>query len=281
MLDRSVAPSAPTAGVGAAIAIAAGCAHCGQPLPSDVRDAFCCNGCRAVHDALHDQGLERFYALRGPSAEPVGELRRRADGDLTFLEPLEATLAAARAPITLALSVQGVRCAACVWAFEQLFRRLPGALRVDVSVARGRAELHVAPSFPLRRYVGQLAALGYRAGDDAAPHARDDDAGLLLRMGVCIALAMNAMAFGAAIHVGVPRGWLHGLLTDLSFAAAMLTVLRRSSSAPRWPRSARARCTWTSRSRSASRSPRSPRSGPTPGVTPERRTSTRWRPSSR
>ena len=45
------------------------CAHCALPVPSaEVRAGdplqFCCGGCRAVHGALHECGLEQYYEMR-------------------------------------------------------------------------------------------------------------------------------------------------------------------------------------------------------------------------
>jgi Cu2+-exporting ATPase len=204
--------------------VATACAHCGQALAQETYGAFCCRGCRAVHDALQGAGLSRFYALRGALGEPVGELGQ-ASLDQGLLDALEQRLALAdQGPQRLSLSVQGVRCAACVWVLEQVFSRLPGALRLELSAATGRAELWVDRSFPIRRYAQDVHALGYRLGARGAARSPDSDR-LLLRLGACSALAMNAMAFGAAIHVGVPPGPLHQLLTDLGFGAAALCVL--------------------------------------------------------
>src|SRR5262245_27638849 len=52
------------------------CAHCALPVPPGPIDAtadrqFCCQGCRAVWDLIHDRGLERYYALRVDGAAPA------------------------------------------------------------------------------------------------------------------------------------------------------------------------------------------------------------------
>jgi len=201
------------------------CVHCGQALDGGAVGAFCCRGCRAVHAALRDAGLDRFYSLRGERAEPAAEPNdSRIDQGL--LSALEASVesAATLGPQRLQLCVQGVRCAACVWVLEQLFARLPGALHLEVSAATGRMALLVDQRFALRRYVEAVERVGYRVGARAADERASSDA-LLVRLGVCSALALNAMAFGAALYLGVPNGPLRSLLQDLGFGAALLSVL--------------------------------------------------------
>src|SRR3972149_1896534 len=50
------------------------CAHCGLAVPRGMHDEgaarqFCCAGCRAVYAALHEHGLEHYYALRASADE--------------------------------------------------------------------------------------------------------------------------------------------------------------------------------------------------------------------
>jgi Cu2+-exporting ATPase len=173
--------------------------------------------------ALKAGGLERYYTLRAGAGEPVGELAQlEIDGG--FIEALERDLAASDKPVRIALSLQGARCAACVWVIEQLFARVPGALRAEVNVARGMLDLLIEPRFSLGSFVSTIGAVGYRIGPRAAqPAPHTDD--LLMRLGACTALALNAMAFSAALHLGIEAGPLRSLLYDLSFGAAVLSVL--------------------------------------------------------
>jgi Cu2+-exporting ATPase len=199
------------------------CAHCGKPSGAGAIGAFCCHGCQAVSRALHASGLDRYYALRGPTGEPIGE-GSQGELDTAFVEQLERDLAARSKPHRIALSLQGARCAACVWVLEQLFARLPGALRIDVNIVRGSLELWVEPTFAVGQYIKAIAGVGYRVGPrtEGARAGHDE---LLLRLGICVALALNAMAFSAALHLGVEAGPLRELLHDLSFIAAVLSVL--------------------------------------------------------
>ena len=60
----------------------------------------------------------------------------------------------------------------------------------------GRIDLTVVKSFPLDRYVTLMERFGYvlgPKGEDPPPHRAD----ALVRMGVCIAIAMNSMILGS------------------------------------------------------------------------------------
>jgi P-type Cu2+ transporter len=186
------------------------CLHCGAAIAGDAR--FCCPGCAAVHAFLGQAGLDRYYDLRGPEGVPAIAAGEVADAraDRKWLEPIAETLAAGagdEAPLTrVELDVQGVHCSACVWLFEAIFRRYPGGAGIVVNPAAGRVDLTVAPGFDLTEFVGTIERLGYRFGPATGRSARAPRSDLVWRMGVCIALAMNAMIFAVAIYCGLGPG---------------------------------------------------------------------------
>ncbi len=197
------------------------CRHCGLPLPQDVdgdtdwlADGFCCRGCRAVYQVLEAGGLQRFYDLRGRRGVPVGELR--AEESRPWLEPLQG------AP-RCDLDVQGIHCAGCVWLLEQVFER-HGAGHIELNPGLGRAQLTLGEGYDLSGFVDDVESLGYRlgpAGQDE-PSSSDD---LLLRVGICAALAGNGMFYAAATYFGLDSGPVFDVLNQLSFGAASLAVL--------------------------------------------------------
>lgn len=198
----------------------AACLHCGSPLPPRGSDAFCCRGCAEVYALLHDAGLERYYDLGGGSGHPVV----RSSADHKWLEPILARLEEAPATCRLALDVQGVHCAACVWLIEQLFRREEGAADIIVNPAVGSVDMVVRPSFDLARWVANIESFGYRFGPPLkAANARDSD--LVWRMGVCIAIAMNTMIFAVAIYCGLSSGPVYRMFQGLDFGLSFVSVL--------------------------------------------------------
>ena len=203
-----------------------GCLHCGLPLPGGddaaVRAGFCCRGCRAVHALLEGEGLTRFYDLRGKLGQPAQLPDTEAPRD--WLTPLQAS---AEAGGRLGLDVQGLHCAGCVWVLDELFRRRAkeagGAGSAEISPALGRAELLVPPGFDLGGFVRDVESLGYRLGP-ATGDGRSASDGLLLRTGICLALAGNGMFYAAAIYFGLEDGPLRLLLDRMSYGAALLAV---------------------------------------------------------
>jgi len=201
---------------------AEGCLHCGASLPDDARDGYCCIGCRFVSRLLHDEGLERFYALRGPKGDPVAAVE--PGRDRKWLELVEQSVEEADGIARVDLDVQGLSCAACVWVTEQLFRKEPGALRVIVNPGLGTLTLSVDKKFALRRFVERLESLGYLLGPPRKGDARADDTSLTLRMGLCIAFAMNGMLFSVSLYAGLETGALAHFFRTLSFGFACASV---------------------------------------------------------
>ncbi|MDI1475944.1 heavy metal translocating P-type ATPase metal-binding domain-containing protein [Polyangium sp. y55x31] len=198
------------------------CLHCGGPLPAAAEEGFCCAGCRFVHDLLREEHLERYYTLRGEKGEAV--TAAAVGRDQKWLEPLEAELARAEGLHRLDLDVQGLSCAACVWLIEQLFRREKGGAGIVVNPALGRMRLTISRAFPLRRFVSRVESCGYLLG----PKLKSEESpsnGLLLRMGIAVALAMNGMILAISVYAGLSEGPLHRLFLALSFGLATASVL--------------------------------------------------------
>jgi Cu2+-exporting ATPase len=178
-----------------------------------------------VHGILTKAGLTRYYDLRrGPGLPPADLETRRIDHK--WLELIEKERAGDGGITRIELDIQGIHCAACVWLIEELFRRHGGARTgvMSINPALGRVELRVSPNFPLADWVDSVEDLGYLLGPARATGARPSD-DLLLRVGICGALAGNVMLFAAAIYLGLREGPIYELLNQLSYAAGVLAVL--------------------------------------------------------
>ncbi|MES3020468.1 MAG: heavy metal translocating P-type ATPase [Pseudomonadota bacterium] len=127
------------------------CFHCGLPLPAGAAwsvsidgapQAMCCAGCEAVAQAIVDNGLTDYYQTRaafgatGTAASLVPPQLALYDAD-----PALATPAPGQDSCEAVFSVEGIRCAACVWLIERQVARLGGIERCDMNVASER--LHV------------------------------------------------------------------------------------------------------------------------------------------
>ncbi|RJG14953.1 heavy metal translocating P-type ATPase [Massilia cavernae] len=121
-----------------------GCFHCGLPVPQgggwtvsidDAAREMCCPGCAAVAQGIVDAGLAAYYRSRTAFSERAGE------GAL--VPPELALYDEAQPPVTgdlaeATFSVEGIRCAACVWLIEGRLARLPGVATAEMNVATER-----------------------------------------------------------------------------------------------------------------------------------------------
>ncbi len=199
------------------------CQHCGSPLPESARDAYCCIGCRFVARILRDEQLdEKYYALRGPKGDPVSASDAR---DRKWLEPMEQELASADGLHRVDLDIQGISCAACVWLTDQFFKREEGGAGIVVNPALGTVSLTVEPTFQLRRFVERIESCGYLLGPSRKEAASEKDTGLLLRMGLTIAFAMNGMIVAIALYAGAEHTSLGPFFRALIFGFSVASVL--------------------------------------------------------
>ena len=201
------------------------CVHCAQPLVNDAFAPYCCRGCRAVHGILTKAGLTRYYDLRrGPGLPPADLESRRIDHK--WLELIEEDRRQETGVTRIELDIQGIHCAACIWLIEELFRRHGGSRAgiLSINPALGRLELRVSADFPLSDWVDSVEGLGYLLGPARSTAARPSD-DLLLRVGICAALAANVMIFAIAMYLGLREGPIYEILNQLSFAAGVLAVI--------------------------------------------------------
>ena len=161
------APSAAPAGKQEAWdrAIARGeCLHCGSSVGDawvEAEGPFCCRGCRTVFLLLHDEGLDRFYDIARGRQAPPAQLEADAFGWLDHM--LASTPAGPGGELRLALDIQGVHCAACVWLLERLFDRYPAGLELRINPSLGKVDLAWNPTRgDLREYLAAAEKFGYR-----------------------------------------------------------------------------------------------------------------------
>lgn len=182
-----------------------GCAHCGLPFgPGRVGD-FCCTGCQAARGLLESCNLEKYYELRDGNGAPVDE-RSKAGSDPWLDELVAMVEARSGETLPVFLDIQGLHCAACVWLLERLFERR-GGLSILVNPGVGTVRMLIpAGSFDLRGYVSDVRSLGYGLGPHAKQEKPSGNRSLVLRLGICVALAMNVMLFSLPLYLGLAEG---------------------------------------------------------------------------
>lgn len=206
------------------------CRHCGAPLPDERARAsgFCCAGCAYVFRLVHEHGLESYYDIKDAITAPADAAVFSAR-DLTWLVAAQqsAEAAAGSRPPELTLDVQGISCAGCVWLIERIFRQQPGARDIEVSAQLGSMRLRWLPQkFSADGFARQLQTFGYLAGPAGETPAEPESRGLVRRIGLCTAFAMNIMLFTLPVYFGMGKNFEYArLFGTLSLAFGTLSLL--------------------------------------------------------
>lgn len=206
----------------------ANCRHCGAPLLDAAMRAagFCCAGCSYVHRLVHEHGLAGYYNLKDDITAPVDPVVFQPR-DYGWLETAQREAEATADVPELTLSLQGISCAGCVWLIERLFQKRPGARAIMVNAQFGQLRLNwIKGEFSLVDFARRLQAFNYLVGpadrDDAEPESR----GLIRRIGLAAAFAMNVMLFTLPVYFGMESTFEYArLFGHLSMAFGTLSLL--------------------------------------------------------
>ena len=202
---------------------------------------FCCAGCSYVYRLVHEHGLAGYYRIKdevtAPADAAVFQPRDYGWLDLAQREAEAAGAAPARPPNPakagsppipeLILDVQGISCAGCVWLIERVFQQLPGARGIVVNAQYGTMRLRwVRGEFSAVDFARKLQAFGYLAGPAGEAVGEPESRGLVKRIGLCAAFAMNVMLFSLPAYFGMdPSFEWAGLFGLLNLVFGTLSVL--------------------------------------------------------
>ncbi|MFZ5445505.1 MAG: heavy metal translocating P-type ATPase [Myxococcota bacterium] len=178
------------------------CEHCKSPIPAGAESPrFCCRGCQAVHDLLHDQGLDRYYSLAGDQVAKV--TMPDVPRSHAWLEPLLQKANDGGEVCSLQLDVQGIHCAACVWLMNETYKRKAGAGDITINPTLGTVALHWKKGqLDPTAWVKEVEAYGYQFGP-ARKQGSKRSVDLPLRLGISAAIAMNVMLFSVSFYFGL------------------------------------------------------------------------------
>lgn len=193
------------------------CAHCSLPVgsyPIGKDPFFCCTGCALVYEALQNAGYgDTYYKLQdlAPSfkkkpAKVNEDVVRLAELDTdSFLE--EHTKSVDEDTRSVELFLDGVHCAACVWLVERMPNELIGVQKARLDLPRARLYLEFKPGCITLSSVSRwLAQFGYAVNpvhQDRATQRSRVEQSLLIKAGICWALAGNVMLFAFALYSGL------------------------------------------------------------------------------
>jgi len=157
---------------------AAACFHCGLPVVDPGRHRapvlgaereLCCAGCEAVARTIVAAGCERYYETReapqpGGGRLPPAECLPPAEIYDDPVAQRQFVAASSEHEREAALILDRIRCVACLWLNEQVLRRVPGVLRVDINYATHRAQVAWDPRrVRLSGILEAIRAIGYDA----------------------------------------------------------------------------------------------------------------------
>jgi len=129
--------------------LALDCFHCGLPVSaasawSVVIDAvaqpMCCPGCEAVAQAIVDNGLTDYYRTRQSLPAGVAAIDPDALG-LYDAPELASHFQGKDGNSETTLSIEGIRCAACVWLIEKRLSQLAGVQFAHMNVATEKLQV--------------------------------------------------------------------------------------------------------------------------------------------
>ena len=205
------------------------CYHCGQPAPprgawSAVVDgaarAMCCPGCAAAAEAIADAGLSGYYGQRTAFAAPAAD-----DADLALLRAYDDAVDAGDAVFT----VEGIRCAACVWLIERRVAALDGVTEALLNVATERLRVRWDPAVcRASDILAALRTIGYTAypldAQRQAAHLDRERKTLFRRLFVAGLSMMQVMMYAFPVYLATDGTMDADMRALMNWSALLLTV---------------------------------------------------------
>jgi len=221
------------------------CFHCGLPCPehgdepapysvkvlNDERE-MCCPGCKAVAQAIVDNGLDDYYkyrtekSVKGDNLVPE-ELEQLQLYDNDSLQKQFVSASSSKPDIKSAsLILEGIVCAACVWLNEQHVNNLKGVQSFTINYSTQRARISWDDSqIKLSDILKSISSIGYRAhpfdpGRQEAIQKKERQRALI-RLAVAGLGAMQVMMLAIALYAGD----YSGINTDMKFFFRWVSAL--------------------------------------------------------
>lgn len=195
------------------------CKHCLLEFPQeesvhDGGNVFCCHACMGIYRLINEEGLEGFYDRRdlrswspGPMSDPKSDHTEAHTGAAAF----EGQLRQVGHFLEADISIDGIRCASCVWLNEKFLKRSRGVEEATVNYATHRARVRFDPAETgIGEVLRRIASIGYvpkpyrpdRAEQELKERSRD----LLIRFGTAAFFSMQLMIYSAALYAGYFEG---------------------------------------------------------------------------
>ncbi len=135
-----------------------------QKEPDGTIKYFCCTGCQGVYNLLNAQGLESFYEKS--KAQKLTPVSKEFEESSSFDKPgfLEEFAKKDGELLEIALILEGIHCAACVWLNEKVLYETEGVLDVSINFSTNKAKIVWDPEVvKLSKIIDTIRAIGYDA----------------------------------------------------------------------------------------------------------------------
>ncbi|MBJ6137571.1 heavy metal translocating P-type ATPase [Marinobacter litoralis] len=193
------------------------CFHCGELAEGnpaitlkldDQERHFCCQGCKAVCQTIHQEGLTNFYDIR---TEPATTPRELSESELLRLRELDHPLvqqsfvAPVKAGQEAQLLIGEITCAACIWLLENHMKHQAGVQSFTVNHTTQRARLVWSPEQTrLSDLLIAIYELGYTArpyqADSAEQALKAENRSMLIRLAVAGIATMQSMMLAFPLY---------------------------------------------------------------------------------
>jgi len=174
---------------------------------SGVERQFCCAGCMAISQTIHNEGLGIFYARRvDPGDKPASYLI--SDQIPEHLLPYDDPSLIHRftrpegktGKLETTIRLEKIRCAACVWLCEQHLLQIVGVEEVQINYVTQKAKIIYFPkSTSLARLIYEIERIGYAAWPFepqlSIERSKKEKRNLLTRLGVALLAMMQVMMY--------------------------------------------------------------------------------------
>ncbi len=214
------------------------CDHCSLAFPKEIlfsevihgdEKFFCCKGCQGVYHILNDEGLESFYDKKGDTTLEPMEVHKD-DTSRYDLESFSSRYIKNRDGFDeIALVLEGIHCAACVWLNERVLQQLEGIVEVNINFTTNKAKIRWdSDILKLSQIIDAIRSIGYnaypydpRSGEE---HTTKEQKDYFIRMTVGIFASMNIMWLALARDLGYFSGMEDGVKQIMYTAEFVLTT---------------------------------------------------------
>ena len=192
------------------------CSHCSLPVPATrvvagAETQFCCAGCEAVWQILHECNLEEYYRLRDLYSDNRRGPARVSGKSFEYLDDPEYlrrfSEARTEGLVRVELYLEGVHCVACSWLVEKVLMEQVSANFAQLNLGKAVVEIVFDPAHvKLSQLAHALDRLGYTPHpiiqDSESSLRRNEARRLIARMGIAGASAANIMLLSVSQYAG-------------------------------------------------------------------------------